>query len=111
MVAIAADPAPEIEIGEFIYRVIDGEDFAGRDIVLSGVVLSMSESGLLNLGTSETYLSGSYTNFASVYETDVAIPKGRSVKILINVEESSSMKLGAEDFVTISAKFRTCLVC
>jgi len=41
----------EINVGVLINQVISGENFEGREIIISGVALNATEAGLLNIGT------------------------------------------------------------
>ena len=93
--------------------MIAGEDFAGRELILSGVVLDGGSSGpgLINLATQETYRSLSHDNFVSIYESTVVLPKGTRARIRIKVEESSGHHLGGKNFVIINTAFRECLSC
>ena len=105
--------ALEINVGTLIDRVIAGEDFAGQELVLSAVVLDggSSGSGLLNLGTRETYRSGSFDNYVSVRASSRVLKKGTSARIRVKVKESSAYRIGGETFVIIETVFLECLEC
>ena len=55
--ALPVNSSPEqIEVGALIERVIGGEEFSGKEIVVSGIALTQTSSGndLLNIGTNAT---------------------------------------------------------
>ncbi|WP_319408816.1 hypothetical protein [uncultured Desulfosarcina sp.] len=103
----------KIDVGTLIKRVIEGENFVGQELILSGVVLvgSSSGSGLINLGTQETYRSSTYVNFVSIYESTIALHDGTLALIRVEVEESSCNKIGDTNYVIIETVFRQCLSC
>ncbi|BBO74352.1 hypothetical protein DSCW_17690 [Desulfosarcina widdelii] len=103
----------EIEIGEMIDRVIAGEDFSGKDIILTGIVLAGggTDSGLINLGTKKIYNSGSYDNFASIYETEMLLREGSKAKILVHIESSELHRINSKDFVIIETLYKKCIKC
>lgn len=103
----------EISVGVLIERVIAGENFSGREIIVSGVALNKTTSGdrLVNIGTMETFRSSAYENFISVYDVGVVIRKGATVRIRIYVDESSAAILGGKNFVVIETTYRDCVSC
>ena len=104
----------QIDVGTLIDRVIAGEDFSGQELIVSGVALNQTTSGegrVVNVGTRETYKSGSYLNFVSVYDTSVTIKEGAVVRLLVAVEMSRAANLGGESYVMIDTAFRECLSC
>lgn len=110
--AESADPE-EIDVGDFINRVVQGEDFSGQQVLLTGVALGDVSSGdrLLNIGTLSTYSSGAYENYVSVYDTTPNIRKGSRVVMLIEVESSSGYELGGKGIVLIEAVYQSCQSC
>lgn len=110
--AESADPE-EIDVGDFINRVVQGEDFSGQQVLLTGVALGDVSSGdrLLNIGTLSTYSSGAYENYVSVYDTTQNIRKGSRVVMLIEVESSSGYELGGKGIVLIEAVYQSCQSC
>lgn len=112
--SLTANATPEeIEVGALIKRVIDGEDFSGKEIIVSGVALNQTTSGdrLVNIGTNETYKSRAYLNFVSVYDTSVTIKEGKYVSVHVQVETSMATKLGGKSTVLIESAFLECLSC
>ncbi len=112
--ALPVNSSPEqIEVGALIERVIGGEEFSGKEIVVSGIALTQTSSGndLLNIGTNATYKSGAYLNFISVYDTSVAIKEGKYVSVRIQIETSMATKLGGKSVVLIESAFLECLSC
>lgn len=103
----------EIEVGAFIDRVIAGEDFADTEITVTGIALNQttSQDHLVNIGTKETYQSGAYLNFVSVYDTSVTIEKGSHVTLRVSVETASAHNLGDQWAVLIETAFLECLSC
>lgn len=110
--AESADPE-KIDVGDFINRVVQGEDFSGQQVLLTGVALGDVSSGdrLLNIGTLSTYSSGAYENYVSVYDTTPNIRKGSRVVMLIEVESSSGYELGGKGIVLIEAVYQSCQSC
>ena len=98
-------------IGDLIERVIDGEDFTGKEIDVRGVVLDQTDSGLVSLGTRATYQSAGYLNFISVYETSMTLRKGSDVTLRIMVEMSRGSKVGDQSVVMFDSAFVKCLSC
>lgn len=80
---------------------------------MSGIVLAggSTGSGLINLGTQETYQSPAYVNFVSIYESTVALHEGTLVRIRVQVEESFSHKINGKDYVIIDTVYRQCMNC
>jgi hypothetical protein len=111
--SLADSAIEEIDVGDLIERVIAGEDFSGKEIIVSGVALNQTTSGarLVNVGTSDTYNSSSYTNYVSVYDTTVMIKKGKNVSLRILVDTSMATKIGGKSFVVIESAFVKCIVC
>ena len=112
--SLPAKSSPEqIEVGALIKRVIGGEEFSGKEIVVSGIALTQTSSGndLLNIGTNATYKSGAYLNFISVYDTSVAIKEGKYVSVRIQIESSMATKMGGKSVVLIESAFLECLSC
>ena len=112
--ALPVNSSPEqIEVGALIERVIGGEEFSGKEIVVGGIALTRTSSGndLLNIGTSATYKSGAYLNFISVYDTSVAVKEGKYVLVRIQIETSMATKLGGKSVVLIESAFLECLSC
>lgn len=103
----------EIDVGLLIERVISGEDFSGRELVITGVALNQStpQDDLVTLATPDTYRSNVYDNFVSVYDTSVIIEKGAVVRVRVHVEQSFFVAVGAKRFVAIQTEFRECLSC
>jgi hypothetical protein len=97
----------------FIRSVIAGQDFEGQDIILSGYVLdgNSSGSGLINLGTLETYQSSSYENFISIYESPISLPEGMPAVFRVKIRSSSAMSIGGTSLVIIETVFSECLSC
>ena len=102
-----------VDVGNLIDRVIAGEDFSDRDIIISGVALNQTTSAdrLVNVGTRATYQSGAYLNFVSVYDTSVTINEGSNVQIRVLVETSMASTIGGKPTVIIETAFRECLSC
>ena len=102
-----------LNVGSLIKMVIAGEDFVGQELIISGTVLSDVgiDSGLINLGTQDTYRSSSYVNFVSIYESKVALRKGTRVKIRVKVEKTSNNKINGTDHVIIDTVFLQCQSC
>ena len=97
----------ELDCGELIRRVIEGEDFSGRVVKLTGVALGKISQGLVNVGTAETYSSGYFLNFVSVYEVPGTVAEGIEVEYRVFVEKSSAQKLpDGQDAVQIDSAFR-----
>ena len=114
VLSLPANSAPEeIKVGALIERVIDGEDFSGKEIIVSGVALNQTTSGdrLVNIGTDETFRSGAYLNFLSVYDTSVTIKEGKYVSVRVQVESSMAANLGGKATVLIESAFLECLSC
>jgi len=112
--SLPANSTPEeIEVGALIKRVIAGEDFSGKEIVVTGIALNQTTSGdrLVNIGTNETYKSRAYLNFVSVYDTSVTIKEGKYVSVRVQVETSMATKLGGKSTVLIESAFLECLSC
>ena len=112
--ALPVNSSPEqIEVGALIKRVIGGEEFSGKEIVVSGIALTQTSSGndLLNIGTSATYKSGAYLNFISVYDTSAVIKEGKYVSVRIQIETSMATKMGGKSVVLIESAFLECLSC
>ena len=109
----AESSAAQIEVGALINRVIAGEDFSGKEIVVSGVALNKTSSAdrLVNIGTNETYKSGAYLNFVSVYDVSVTINEGKYVSVRILIESSMATKMGKESVVLIESAFVECVSC
>jgi hypothetical protein len=105
--------AEEIQVGALIDRVIAGEDFAGKKLIISGVALitTTTNERLVNLGTRKTHNSGAFENFVSVYDTDVLITQGKDVSVQVLIETSSAAKLGDRSFVMIESAFIGCVDC
>jgi hypothetical protein len=85
--------ALDLNCGELISRVMAGEDFAGRELIISGTALNDTESGLVNVGTHATYRSKSFDNFVSVYEVGEHVKAGSHVWFRVKVEESSAARM------------------
>ena len=102
-----------ISAGKLIIDVISGIDYSGQVLVITGVVLDGNESGsgLINLGTRETFNSGNHENFISVYSSKARINRGRDVYIKAEVITSDSVAIGTSNFVTIESNFMQCLSC
>jgi hypothetical protein len=112
--SVAAQSAPEeIEVGALIERVISGEDFSGKEIILKGVALNQTTTGdhLVNIGTRETYQSGAHLNFVSVYDTSVTIKKGTYATVKVLVETSSAYNLGGQWTIVIETAYLECIAC
>jgi len=103
----------QIDVGTLIDRVIAGEDFSGQEMIIRGVALNKTTSGdrLVNIGTRESYQSGVYLNFVSVYDTSVTIREGAVVRIRVVVEMSRAATVGGTPTVLIETAFRECLSC
>lgn len=109
----AESKVEEVDVGNLINRVIAGEDFSGREIVISGVALNQTSSGdgLVNIGTNETYKSGAFLNFVSVYDTSVTIKEGKYVSVRVMIESSMATKMGGKSVVLIESAFVECIAC
>lgn len=111
---LTANSAPEeVEVGALIKRVIAGEDFSGKEIVLKGVALNQTTTGdrLVNIGTNETYKLRAYLNFVSVYDTSAMIKEGKHVIVRVLIETSMATKLGGKSTVMIESAFMECVAC
>ena len=108
-VTLADEYPGRIGVGQLIESVISGEDFVGKEFVISGIALSSTQfnntgstgGGVLHVGTKATYQSGVYTNFVSIYGVTSAIAEGDNVLIWVSVEESSATKIGSETYISI----------
>lgn len=83
----------ELHCGDLIRRVLAGEQFENRQLVLTGVALNDVQGGLVNVGTPETFRSGWFENFVSVYEVTDQVKAGSSVRMKVRVERSSAITL------------------
>lgn len=102
-----------LTVDALIDRVISGEDFTDRTLIVSGVALNASTAtnSLLNLGSRETFESGRFLNFISVYDTSANIAEGQFVRIRVLVETSQATKVGGESVVAIETVFEKCISC
>ena len=112
-ISLAESAVEEIEVGVLIQRVIAGEDFSGKEIIVSGVALNQTTSRdrVVGIGTSETYNSSGYLNFVSVYDTTVMIKEGKNVSVRVLIETSMATKLGGKSVVMIESAFVECVAC
>lgn len=91
---------------DLINLVLGGEDFAGQTLTVSGVALNDTEGGLVNVGTQETYRSGVYENFISVYDVPMQVKAGTSVRVRVIVESSSATEFpNGKTFVVLESAF------
>ncbi len=98
--------ATSLDCGELISRVAAGEDFSGRSLVISGVALNATLSGLVNMGTHETYRSGVFENFVSVYDVTRQVRAGAVVRFKVRVESSRAVKMpNASTLVSIDTAY------
>lgn len=85
--------AQAIEADQLIQSVANGTDYVGKQIRISGVALNNTESGLVNIGSADTYRSGVYTNYISVYEVDRLVTKGSRIRFRVLIEDQRAVKL------------------
>ena len=62
-------------------------------MTLAGIALNATEGGLVNLGTRDTYRSGVFENFVSVYDVTRQVRPGSEVRFHVTVESSRAVKL------------------
>ncbi len=104
--------AEEIYVGDLIERVISGEDFAGRELVLTGISLdetSRDGDRLVKLGTFETYESGAYSDFVSIYDASESIEEDYVVTVRVVIVASYVLREDEKWSAVIEATFRECL--
>jgi hypothetical protein len=113
LLSIQANAEPEeIYIGDLIDRVISGEDFAGRELVLTGITLNeTSRDGdrLLKLGTAETYQSGAYSEFVSIYGASESIEEAFVMRVRVVIDTSYALREDEKWSAVIEATFQECI--
>ena len=96
LLSVQANAEPEeIYVGDLIDRVISGEDFAGRELVLTGISLdetSRDGDRLVKLGTFETYQSGAYSDFVSIYDASESIKEDFVMRVRVVIETSYALR-------------------
>jgi len=104
--------AEEIYVGDLIERVISGEDFAGRELVLTGITLNeTSRDGdrLVKLGTAETYQSGAYSDFVSIYDASESIEEAFVMRVRVVIDTSYALRADEKWSAVIEATFQECI--
>ena len=113
LLSVQANAEPkEIYVGDLIDRVISGEDFAGRELVIFGITLdepSRDGDRLLKLGTFETYESGAYSDFVSIYDASESIEEDYVVTVRVVIVTSYVLREDEKWSAVIEATFRECL--
>ncbi len=113
LLSFQANAEPEeIYVGDLIDRVISGEDFAGRELVLTGISLdetSRDGDRLVKLGTFETYESGAYSDFVSIYDASESIKEDFVMRVRVVIETSYALREDEKWSAVIEATFRECI--
>ncbi len=113
LLSVQANAEPEeIYVGDLIDRVISGEDFAGRELVLTGISLdetSRDGDRLVKLGTFETYQSGAYSDFVSIYDASESIKEDFVMRVRVVIETSYALREDEKWSAVIEATFRECI--
>ena len=104
--------AEEIYVGDLIERVISGEDFAGRELVLTGISLNETTRDgdrLVKLGTAETYQSGAYSDFVSIYDASESIEEALVIRVRVVIDTSYALRADEKWSAVIEATFQECI--
>jgi len=104
--------AEEIYVGDLIERVISGEDFAGRELVLTGISLNETTRDgdrLVKLGTAETYQSGAYSDFVSIYDASESIGEAFVMRVRVVIDTSYALRADEKRSAVIEATFQECI--
>ncbi len=104
--------AEEIYVGDLIERVISGEDFAGRELVLTGISLNETTRDgdrLVKLGTAETYQSGAYSDFVSIYDASESIEEAFVMRVRVVIDTSYALRADEKWSAVIEATFQECI--
>ena len=113
LLSVQANAEPEeIYVGDLIDRVISGEDFAGRELVLTGISLdetSRDGDRLVELGTFETYQSGAHSDFVSIYDASESIKEDFVMRVRVVIETSYALREDEKWSAVIEATFRECI--
>lgn len=83
--------------------VIDGADYSGQELLLTGIALGTTEDGLVNVGDR---IQPAYENFISVFDVPVRIVEGSRVTLRVLVEDCRVAVIRGKPFVLINTQFR-----
>lgn len=106
-----ADPE-EIYAGDLIGRVIDGEDFEGREILLSGITFTeTTREGLAKIGAVEAFKSDDESSVVFIYESNAIFEKNTVVRLNVIIDTAYPYSLEGKKAAFIEATYVSCDQC
>ncbi len=106
-----ADPE-EIYARDLISRVIDGEDFEGREILLSGITFTeTTRERLTKIGAVEAFKSDDESSVIFIYESNAIFEKSMIVRLNVIIDTAYPYSSEGEKAAFIEATYVTCDEC
>ena len=106
-----ADPE-EIYAGDLIGRVIGGEDFEGREIILSGITFTeTSRERLSKIGAVEAFKSDDESSVVLIYESNAIFERGMIVRLNVIIDTAYVYLSQEKEAAFIEATYVSCDEC